>query len=196
MEKPLEDDIEEFDTKKFIRRDEAALRLGMSVGELRRRERLGHIKPVARGSKNKCLYLISDVEDFKDALYKQKDKFTPDQAAIIFQLLEQGKTRTQCVIEAKIHPEIVDTVAQHYATLSGGLMISQAGLKTINSMTMDGPLPVGTEKEIIELIEYLGKATCLECHKKPRAFCHGCVKTALKKARSMAAEKNEDEDEL
>ena len=180
----------------FVTREEAAMRLGFSVGELRRRERLGQIKYAKKGSHNTYLYRVDEVKGLADLLASQKGRYTNDEAVRVFELLREGKSLVDCVVEGKVQPESVEAIAHQYAVLTKGIFLSKHSVDKINAMVIDGPLPVGTEDDMLEFFQSLEKSKCMECDTRPRAFCTTCVKDALRKAREQAKEKMEGTDEL
>ncbi len=182
--------------QELITREEAAMRLGFSIPELRRRERLGQIKYAKKGAHNTYLYNANDVKALADLIGRVRGQYTPAEAAAVFKLLKEGRSNIDCVIEAGVDPVAVEAIAEQYGILSKGFYVSAEVMKRINSMPIDGPLPIVSENDLIEFIGAIGGAKCLECDKKPRAFCQGCVREALKKARNEGKEKAAGTDEL
>lgn len=178
----------------LISREEAALRLGFSTGELRRRERLGQIKFAKRGAHGMALYRVEDVQSLDELLAAQRGAYTIEEAKRVFKLLEEGKTLVQCVIEGDVRPESVEGIAAKYAALNRSLFISTDVLQKINEMVIDGPLPIKSEGELLEFFTYVEAQKCMECAKGARAFCVKCVKAALKKKANEVAEGDDDPD--
>lgn len=170
----------------LISREEAALRLGFSVGELRRRERLGQIKHTKKGAHNTYLYAAEDVQSLADAIANQRGGYTAAEASIVFKLLAAGKTLVDCVIEGGVRPEAVEGIALQYAQLSKTLIITASALSKINAMTVDGPMPINSEAELIEMFEFMEKQKCFECGKGERTFCKSCVHKTIKAVQAKA----------
>lgn len=172
----------------LITREEAALRLGFSTGELRRRERLGQIKYVKRGAHGTCLYRVEDVQSLDELLSSQKGAYTIQEAQAVFKLLKEGKSPVECVIEGGVRPDAVEGLVDRYAQMNRCLYITADTLAKINEMVIDGPLPIKSENELLEFFSYIESSKCLECGKGARAFCVKCVKAALKKKTAEVAE--------
>jgi DNA-binding transcriptional MerR regulator len=180
----------------LITREEAALRLGFGVSEIRRRERLGQIKYVKKGAHNTYLYNAEEIRALGEAIANQKGGYTIEDARAVFKLLQEGKTLIECVTEGNVHPDAVENLAHQYATLAKCVFLSTTTLKKINAMAIDGPLPVTNETEMVEFFAFLETQMCLECAKKPRAYCKACVHNTIRAAKAKATSVAEGTDEL
>jgi hypothetical protein len=180
----------------LITREAAALRLSLSTHELRRRERLGQITIHSRnGPHGSALYRLEDIDELERLIQLQKEgSYTVQEAQAVFKLLGEGKTPIQCVVEGGVKPEVANKLASVYAEMANAIYITPATIKRINDLVIDGPLPIKTEKDIVDFFLFVEGARCLECQRRPRAFCTTCVKEALKKKAAAAAEGDEDPD--
>lgn len=180
----------------LVTREEAALRLGFHVNEVRRRERLGQLRPVKRGPHNSFLYRASDVKELAGLIAAQRGDYKPEHAQSVFKLLQEGKTPVDCVILTGVDPQAVEALTNQFAILNKGLHIPAETLKKINALPIDGPLPIETADDLLTFFTDHEKASCLECAKKPREFCKSCVQDAIKSARSKAVAEASGTDEL
>jgi len=177
------------ETEQVITREEAAKRLAISVSEFRRRQRLGELKAVRKGPKGELLFRVTDIDAINDRRLRQRAEFTLDQAAQVFAKLREGATPIDCVIDLKVAPEAVEALMHNFAALNSALYIPAEQLRIINAMDLDGPFPLKTADDLIEVLRGVSAPKCVECEKRPSHFCKHCVKEAMKQ--KMAEAKGE-----
>lgn len=178
----------------LLTRDEAAVRLGMSYSEFRRRQKLGEFVPVQKGDKGELLFREADIIMATRIREKvRRDvQYTKAEAASVFAALEAGKNNIQCVIEFTMTPAAVDVLAQQYARMKGGLFLTGEMMEKINALPLDGPFPIEKASDLLTVLRMQTEITCLECKKEHRVYCKKCV---IKAVRAIKAKPVKGEEE-
>lgn len=117
--------------------------------------------------------------------------FTGPQARTGFLALKEGKTFTDLVLEHGFHPDVARSIALSWAEMNESIFLSKATLDEIAKMSLDGPLPIKTEKDVLEVLTLASnEAQCRSCKKNQRAICcKRCVVQAIFEARQEEREK-------
>lgn len=111
--------------------------------------------------------------------------FTGEQAAKVFEALEEGLTEIQVVMKKGIHPKVVSEAAIEYHRLKQEIIVTRDRLKIINALPLDGNFPITTADELVDLLRGCAVETsCEQCRKRPRVICEPC---SLKVAKKYAA---------
>lgn len=170
----------------LITREEATKRFPISMIELRRRQRLGEIKPVKRGAKNVLFFKLSDVKELYERRVRQKADYTKGEAAAAFKEFEKGKNAIQAVVELAISPEAAESLYITYLSMKGALLLPETTLKQIEAMEIDGPLPLKSPDDLIDLLTGILKLAmpkCPACKTHDARFCKSCAREyGIKKA--------------
>lgn len=170
----------------LLNREQAASRLGISVTEFRRRQRLGEFRPVKKGEKNELLFSLGDIEIAREKGMNMRaiadQEYTNEEASVVFAALAEGKSAVHCVVELHVAPRAVEAIVEAYTALTGGLWIPATMVAEFNKMPLDGPMPIKTPgdfKDVIEAMLAATQVTCMECNKRPRQVCKPCFLAAL-----------------
>lgn len=111
--------------------------------------------------------------------------FSGEQAAQVFDALEEGLTEVEVVVQRKIHPRIVSEAAIEYRRLKGEIILTRDRIKTINALPLDGSFPITTADEVVDLLRSCAvEMSCGQCRKRARVICEPC---SLKVAKKYAA---------
>jgi hypothetical protein len=164
-----------------------------------------------RGRGAKTLYSQDQVEAWRArasrediALGKEARRhFTGEEARKCFRLFLEGKGTAECVSEFGIHPLTVEAIYASWKQTKGELHVSAAALAKIQLLTLDGPLPITCESDLVEVLEIAARGNepqpCGLCNKGERLACRRCVaKLKAKAAAPVQAPPlplSEDEDE-
>lgn len=178
----------------LVTRVEAAEKLGVSVALIRKWQESGKLRIARRNMRGWVMFFESDILALKkgtavttdDAPAPRKsttEPYTPDEAALVFDALDEGKSLVQCVKTCKVMPAIVELLATVYERMNGGLRISKATLDTINTLSLEGTFPLKTEEELLNVLKTAAADVCKGCSTRARSLCKPCaVKFAQQKA--------------
>ena len=110
--------------------------------------------------------------------------YTGEQAAKVFEAMEQGLSEIQVVVKKGIHPTIVSQAAIEYRRLKEEIIVTRDRLKIINALPLDGNFPITSADELVDLLRGCAVETsCDQCRKRPRTICEPCsIKVAKKYA--------------
>lgn len=187
------------DVQRFYNKEQIAERLGVTIHEVRRRQRAGTLPPPLKKGENKEL-LWSRTEIDSIALRRERNRnaavYTPEQAALVFEAFEKGHNDIHCVVDLKVPPAAVKALKADYADLKGCLFVTSEVLKQINDMELDGPFPLVDQDDLLIFVQQKAAEKCGECHKRHPTFCKACVQTALKKVSEKAQAQAQGVDEL
>lgn len=175
--------------KRLLNRAEFAKEVGISVSEVRRRERQGYLSPVARGRRRAALYSSGQVKFFKDVLtgkvhddsklqlvkQLQSITYTAEEGTEVFELLRDGLTFDKIVLKTRIHPRSVQAIVHDYAAMVGGLVLSGNAISSINSLPLDANFPIEDEDQILKLLQAASTDGCSRCNKRPKNICLHCA---------------------
>jgi len=187
-----QDDVEaqKMGTAGFLTRGEVAKRLGVTVSEVRRREALGKIKPTGRSPHGWVLYSEQDLigqplgKDVKKRVVRGTEKaprpvlnakFTSEEALQVYRLLRHGKNLIDAVMDTGLHPEVVESIAESYSKMSGGIFLTKAQMEQIEAMPLEGTFPLQGGDELVQVIRDACSETCKACAKRARAYCKVCL---------------------
>lgn len=105
--------------------------------------------------------------------------YTRDEGLLVFKLLSAGKPLHEVFLESQIHPVILKNIFRDYETFSNCIFVMKDTLDEINKLSLDGPFPVTSSGEILELLKIASSAsdaTCKTCSKREPVLCHTCAK--------------------
>jgi hypothetical protein len=187
----------------LLTRGEASRLLGVTLFEIRRRERLGHLKPVAKEPTHGWdLFRESDVkascnvepakrgrprkvreEDNKaptmassPRAFASAERYVMDDAAVkAFEMLTDGDSLIEIVQAVRIHPRKLEQIAKDFARLQGAILLDKAQVDAINKLPVEGDFPLETSEAIFDAIRLaLQEGTCESCHKSLKKVCRPC----------------------
>jgi len=101
--------------------------------------------------------------------------YDDDEAVRVFRRLEEGMALKRIVIEEKLHPITVETVAQAYARIASVVILDEKFLARINDLPL--PSPVRDATEVYNALRLsLRVRLCARCRKDERSDeCLGCI---------------------
>ncbi len=173
----------------LVKRQEVADILGVSVSEVRRRERIGTLRPKRRDSRGVWLFDREEVEEQckprgggPKLTRKSADPFTPEEAKAIFDALDAGKTLVQCVCECLILPTTVELIAVAYARLSGAMYVRKEAMDVINALPLEGTFPLKRDVDLVEVLKSAAADTCKKCNTRARVLCKPCALKAAERS--------------
>lgn len=177
----------------LLTREEVAVALGVSVYEVRRKERAGILVPSKRVARGQCMFKADDVSFLK----KEKDKvalarksqrvysptlYSAEEGKVVFSMLAEQKGLSQIVLETGIHPWKVKVIAEIYQDLTGCMIVTKKSMDTINSLTgLDGNFPITREEELVEVLLACDAKGCSVCGKRAKSICKACSPMVAKK---------------
>jgi hypothetical protein len=173
----------------LIKRQEVADILGVTVSEVRRRERIGTLRPKRRDSRGVWLFDRGEVEEQRKPkgasrlTRKSADPFTPEEAKAVFDALDAGKTLVQCVCECLILPTTVELIATAYARLSGGMYVRKEAMDAINVMPLEGTFPLKADTDLVAVLKTASADTCKKCNTRARVYCKPCAFKAAERVK-------------
>jgi len=178
----------------LLTREEAAKRIRLSVGEFRRLQRLKEIMPATKGSRKELLFRVQDVDNLvKHSSPSKSVEYAPAEASMVFEAMSRGLSAIQCVIELSLRPPVVEALAVLYSSMNLALYIPAPVVEAITRMDLDGPLPLKTPEDLLEVLRILVGRRCLSCGERAPHLCKVCVKKLVKKAE---AELKSGDDEI
>lgn len=119
-----------------------------------------------------------------DAPTPRRSAFTGIEAQKCFVAFEEGKSIRECVKAFGIHPNVVAVIKDAWAQTDGEVTLSRRQLDLIAELPLNGPLPIKTADDLIEVLRLAADDhTCTRCHKKRGKVCQGC---SLIEARRVA----------
>lgn len=168
----------------FYTRQMVAEKLEISVSEVRRRERMGILKPSGKNEHGWQLFSEADVENAsmtraENARARVGDYFLPhftaEEASTVYTLLDEGKRLVDIVKSTCLHPTVIEDIFESYKRLNGGLFITPDTLGKMNQLPLEGNFPIETEGQLLTIMMTAAEdCVCTECKKKPRTLCKGC----------------------
>ena len=174
------------DNEGLLTRFEAADLLGVSVSEIRRREAMGTLPVAKRNAKGWVLFhpeaLAIQPRAIPTLTRKSIEPYTPEEAARVFDALDEGKSLVQCVRECMVLPAIVELIAIAYDRLTGGMRLSKATMDVINGLSLEGTFPLRGEADMLAVLQTAAKDTCKTCDTRARVFCKPCALKVVTKA--------------
>lgn len=166
----------------LISRAELAQRLGVTEEAVRRRERIGQIRAVKRTKTNQPLYSQSIVAPLQGRTPAfSKVEYDTEAATAVFVLLAEGKALCDIVVELKLHPNVVRSIAYDYADMEGGLVVTGAVMRVINALDLDGNFPLSEDKDLLDVLQNCVLKDCSHCGKRPKSVCKQCVPVLARK---------------
>lgn len=185
---------------KLLSTGEAAVVLGLSKSEFKRRLTLGMYVATyvaingwhffsheylatfpGYGNESKSTPGPLKIGTKTELLNIKKSGYTPEEASRIFQALDNGMSSREIVIKLLVHPDTMMIVYEAWKQLgtmeSGGIQISAKTLEAINELPLPGTYPVTTEEQLLANLREASKETpmCNSCHKQPCRLCPGCA---------------------
>lgn len=96
-----------------------------------------------------------------------------------YRVFAEGRGNAACVAEFGIHPTTVQAIHASWAQIDAALYITAAALAKIQTLTLDGPLPIETEDDLIEVLTIAARGNepklCALCSKGERSVCRRCA---------------------
>lgn len=189
--------------EKLLSTGEAAIALGLSKSEFKRREARGIYVPTyvavngwhffspeylvtlpgyGSTAKDNSGRLKSDAKsEISTAVSIRKNGYASEEASRIFQALDEGMSSRDIVKTLLIHPDTMKVVYEAWKQLGtmegGGIQISAKTLEAINELPLPGTYPITTEEQLLVNLRQASKDTplCNVCHKLPCRLCAGCA---------------------
>lgn len=182
----------------MLTRPMLAARLGVSEGEIRRRERAGQVVPVARNTRGWNLYDETTVAKAKKLVPRVPSlggatatsvMYTPEEAVLVFEALNAGKDAITTVLDTKVHPLIVEAIAKDWARLTGALVITKDVLDEMNKLTsLEGVFPIRDALGLLDVMKLAAlDMSCMSCGTRSREVCQMCAKRQVRQAARGAA---------
>jgi len=169
----------------MLTRAQVAARLGISLAEVKRRERVGLITPATVNEKGWHLYSVDQLEEVRNCttsanrLKRLADRdsaaYSGEEAAHVFAALDEHASLKDCVKKFALHPAVVEAIAGAWARLDNGLFVSGAVMQEVNLQPLEGTFPITTDGELLEVMKSAAKDLCTRCERKPRALCTRCA---------------------
>ena len=161
----------------YISRAELAIKLGISVHEIRRREAQGRIQPAKRVGKTP-LYTEEQAAIMKaDREFARNSSivYLASDAKRVFDLLDQDKGLVAIVQETGLHPLVVQSIAIAYAEMGGAIIVSRSNMDKINKLTLDGNFPITNDEDLLDVLVSCSETYCTNCKKRPKVICKHCA---------------------
>ena len=191
--------------EKLLSTGEAAIAMGLSKSEFKRREARGVYVPTYVAVNGWHFYspeylaslpgygstakdtpgrLRTDAKsDISSAVSIKKNGYASEEASRIFQALDDGMSSRDIVKTLLIHPDTMKVVYEAWKQLGtmegGGIQISAKTLEAINELPLPGSYPVTTEEQLLANLRQASKdtPTCNSCQKLPCRICLACAET-------------------
>lgn len=172
----------------LVTRAELAAFVGVTEEYIRRKERLGLLKPEKRGKQNQPFYnkeAAANVLRGRPGEVKwsgfNKVPYQAADAKRVFGLIRKGTSLFDIVMELEMHPDMVRTIAHDSAEMEGGLIVSGSIMRTINSLDLDGNFPLTSGEDLLDLLQGCSDKSCSHCGKHPKSICKQCAPAVTKK---------------
>jgi hypothetical protein len=175
----------ESDDPVMLTRAQVAARLGISVAEVKRRERVGLIEPAEINGKGWHLYSVDQLDAVRNCTTQASRQkrlgdrdavaFSGDEAAQVFIALDRKMTLRECVTKFALHPSVVEAIARAWARLDDGLFVSGEVMRKINDLPLDGTFPITSDDALFDTMNSAAGDSCRRCKRKPRALCIRCA---------------------
>lgn len=169
----------------MLTRAQVAARLGISLAEVKRRERVGLIHPATMNEKGWHLYSVDQLEEIRNctsAASRQKRfdgrdgaPYSGEEAARVFAALDRGAPLKECVTEFTLHPRIVEAIAEAWARLGGALFVSGRVMREVNELPLNGTFPVTSDTALLEILREAAADVCARCKRRARVLCRKCA---------------------
>lgn len=167
----------------MLTRAQVAQRLGISLAEVKRRERVGHIEPFAINEQGWHLYHVDQLDQIRNctATANRQKRITElvaysgEEAAKVFAELDDGTSLRDCVKKFALHPAVVDAIAVAWARMEDALFVSGNVMEKINRLPLDGNYPIQSDVELLEIMEQAANEKCNRCKKNARSVCIRCA---------------------
>jgi hypothetical protein len=169
----------------MLTRAQVAARLGISLAEVKRRERVGLITPARVNAKGWHLYSVDQLEEVRNctaAASRQRRldgregaPYSGEEAALVFAALDRGAPLKGCVKEFTLHPRVVEAIAEAWARLDGALFVSGRVMREVNELPLNGTFPVTSDAALLEILQEAAGDLCTRCKRKARALCRRCA---------------------
>lgn len=184
-----------------------AERVGVTTGEILKLHQRGIFLAAVHGGKGRGkqrLYTPEQVAECRQALrgvaqpraapapklFNQFADVTAEDAQKGFRALRAGKDLEDLVLEDGLHPDTVVALMEAWTKLCGTIFVSAEILKQISLLTLDGPLPITSEKDLLEVLTIASSENaCSACKKQRRSVCKKCVAVAVLQARQEERER-------
>lgn len=173
---------------RLLTRSEAAAVIGVSPSEIRRREVTGALRPSKRNEKGWVMFEEEDVLAQASTAGARRrsaepvEPYTSEEAAKVFNALDEGKTLVQCVKECLVLPSVVLLLAEAYALLTGALFLDKATVDAINILPLEGTFPLKGQKDLLQVLVTASGDTCKTCNVRGRVLCKPCALKVASKA--------------
>lgn len=115
--------------------------------------------------------------------------YSAEEAKLGFAALRAGKSLQDLVIDLTIHPSRARAIADDFASLGGGLYLSQSEVNSILAMELPGPTKLEKGADILELLKAVGSESACSCARGERSLCILCVNDRIRKAVVAASQK-------
>ena len=186
---------------KLLTRGEAAILIGVSLSEFKRRESLGIYVPTFIGENGWRFFsyeYVSSLPGFGRAKTSHSNHMTTAErsaqsvsnydtqiAAKIFQALDDGLSTRDIVKKLLIHPDTVKTVYSAWEQLGtlegGGIQISAKALEIINNLPLPGSYPILNEEQLLANLQETSRDTqkCGMCKTQHSRICMTCAEKSF-----------------
>lgn len=169
-----------------ITREDAAAYLGLSVREVARKQAAGQLRVARRGKRGLVMYDAGEIEELKLRMQNDaeatsrnilaRSPYTAEEAAKVFEELEQGSTAIVCVKKCGVHPDKVEAIMRSYERLTSAIILDGDTVTAINQLPLDGTFPITKADDVLSLLSSMAKGTpCAICAKRPRHHCKSCA---------------------
>jgi hypothetical protein len=175
---------EECKKRGLLTREEFAGEVGVSVDEIRRRERRGELAPSARGRWSRAFYHPDQVVqqklrvDMRGPAFLKRGNYTNVEAQQGFRALAAGKGLRELVVDEGIHPIAAREIIQEYHYAETALLIPGNVMELINKLPLTGTLPVTNAQQLYEALKDATDDRCRDCGHGQRAVCKRCARKA------------------
>lgn len=169
----------------MLTRAQMAARCGVTVAEIKRRERVGLTVPATCNEKGWHLYSAEQVEQVRNCTTlssKQKRlaehesaTYSGEEAAAVFVEIDSGRSLAECVKKLSLHPRVVERIAGARSQLESGVFISGETMAVINELPLDGTFPIKTSGELLDVLRACSSSRCKRCVKRAPVLCKSCA---------------------
>jgi hypothetical protein len=169
----------------MLTRAQVATRLGISLAEVKRRERVGLIEPAAVNAKGWHLYASTQLDYIRNCTANASQRrrlgerdaiaYSGEEAAQVFAALDSGLALKECVKRFAIHPSIIEAIAAAWARLDEGLFVSGEVMSELNRLPLNGTFPVTGDRELLNILKDAATELCVQCGSRARQVCAQCA---------------------
>jgi len=107
-------------------------------------------------------------------------EYSVEEGMMVFERLQRGVLPTAIFLETRIHPTVIQRIAQDFINMSGGIVIPQSILDKMNILQLEGPFPISCPDDLLEVLERAARERrCRTCKKNTcSSMCTPCVTKA------------------